>query len=164
MRNGKRVLEDSAKTLTPVILELGGKDPMIVCDDADLDQAAHAACSASFIASGQMCLAAERILVFDAVYDRVHRPRFKTLPCACAKTRRSPGKLVDVGAMTMPAQIEIVEALVQDAIAKGASLKAGGRRAKGKPSKHFYEPTILADVTDDMRIMHRGDVWAGDDR
>src|SRR5690606_18874468 len=64
------------------------------------------------------------------------------------------GKLVDVGARTMPAQVEIVERLVQDAIDKGARVIAGGGRAKQKSSKHFFEPTILADVTDEMRIMH----------
>ncbi|PRP95104.1 aldehyde dehydrogenase family protein [Enhygromyxa salina] len=153
MRNGKRVLEDSAKTLTPVILELGGKDPMIVCDDANLDQAAHAAVSGAFIASGQMCLAAERVLVFDAVYDQFVA-KVQDITLRMRQDAPLSGKLVDVGAMTMPAQLEIVEELVKDAIAKGASLKAGGRRTKGKPSKHYFEPTILADVTDDMRIMH----------
>ncbi|PRP95028.1 Succinate-semialdehyde dehydrogenase [NADP(+)] GabD [Enhygromyxa salina] len=153
MRNGKRVLEQSAKTLTPVILELGGKDPMIVCDDADLDQAAHAAVSAAFIASGQMCLAAERVLVFDAVYD-AFVAKVQDITLRLRQDAPLAGKLVDVGAMTMPAQVEIVEQLVQDALAKGASLKAGGKRTKRKPSKHFFEPTILADVTDEMRIMN----------
>ena len=151
MRNGKRVLEASAETLTPVILELGGKDPMIVCDDADLDQAAHMAVSGAFIASGQTCLAAERVLVFDTVYDEfVAKVQDVTL-----RLRQGPplaGKLVDVGSMTMPAQVEIVEALVTDALDKGAQLKAGGKRAKRKPSKHYFEPTILAEVTPDMRI------------
>jgi acyl-CoA reductase-like NAD-dependent aldehyde dehydrogenase len=153
MQNGKRVLEESAKTLTPVILELGGKDPMIVCDDADLDQAAHAAASAAFIASGQMCLAAERVLVFDAVYDEFIA---KVQDIALRLRQGAPlsGKLVDIGAMTMPGQVEIVERLVQDALDKGASLKAGGGRARRKPSKQYFEPTILADVTDEMRIMH----------
>jgi len=153
LRNGKRVLQDSAKTLTPVILELGGKDPMIVCDDADLDQAAHAACSAAFIASGQMCLAAERTLVFDGVYDEFIA-KVQDIGLRLRQGAPLDGKLVDVGAMTMPAQIEIVDALVQDAIAKGARVIAGGGRAKQKSSKQFYEPTILADVTEDMRIMH----------
>ena len=153
MANGKRVIAESAQTLTPVVLELGGKDPMIVCDDADLDQAAHAAVSAAFIASGQMCLAAERVLVFDAVYDAFVA---KVQDVALRLRQGAPlsGKLVDVGAMTMPRQVEIVDALVRDALDKGASLKAGGQRPKRKPSKQYYEPTILADVTPDMRIMN----------
>ncbi|MFV8749363.1 aldehyde dehydrogenase family protein [Nannocystaceae bacterium ST9] len=152
MANGKRVLEASAKTLTPVILELGGKDPMIVCDDADLDQAAHAAVSAAFIASGQMCLAAERVLVFDAVHDQFVA---KVQDIALRLRQGAPleGKIVDVGAMTMPAQVDIVEALVADAVGKGARVIAGGARAKGKPSKHYFEPTVLTEVREDMRIM-----------
>jgi len=71
--NGRRVLEAAARALVPVILELGGKDPMIVCDDADLEQAAHAAMNGCFINCGQNCVAAERILVEDAVYDRFER-------------------------------------------------------------------------------------------
>jgi acyl-CoA reductase-like NAD-dependent aldehyde dehydrogenase len=153
LRNGKRVIEASAQTLTPVILELGGKDPMIVCDDADLEQAAHAACSAAFIASGQMCLAAERTLVFDAVYEPFIA-RVQDIALRLRQGAPLAGKLVDVGAMTMPAQVEIVEQLVDDAVRKGARVIAGGGRAKQKPSKHYFEPTILADVTDDMRIMH----------
>ncbi|NJK32838.1 MAG: aldehyde dehydrogenase family protein, partial [Deltaproteobacteria bacterium] len=151
--NGKRVLEASAKTLTPVILELGGKDPMIVCDDADLDQAAHAAVSASFIASGQMCLAAERVLVFDRVHDEFVA-KVQDITLRMRQGAPLTGKVVDVGAMTMPAQVDIVEALVQDALSKGARLLAGGSRAKGKDSKHYFEPTILTEVRDDMRIMH----------
>ena len=63
------MLAEAAKTLTPVVLELGGKDPLIVCDDADLEQAVHAALTGCFINCGQNCLASERTLVFDAVYD-----------------------------------------------------------------------------------------------
>ncbi len=153
MANGRRVVEESAKTLTPVILELGGKDPMIVCDDADLDQAAHAAVSASFIASGQMCLAAERVLVFDRVYDEFVA-KVQDITLRLRQGAPLSGKLVDLGAMTMPAQIEIIEALVADAVDKGAKLVTGGKRAKRKPSKQYFEPTLLTEVTEDMRIMH----------
>ena len=153
MRNGKRVVEASAETLTPVVLELGGKDPMIVCDDADLDQAAHAAVAGAFIASGQMCLAAERVLVFDGVHDQF-LAKVQDVTLRLRQGAPLSGKLVDVGAMTMPAQVEIVEELIADAVAKGASLKAGGKRAKRKPSKHYFEPTVLAEVTPQMRIFH----------
>ena len=150
MGNGKRVVEESSKTLTPVILELGGKDPLIVCDDAQLDQAAHAAVNGCFISSGQMCLATERILVFDEVYDA-----FVERVCDIALRLRQgaplSGKLIDVGAMTMPAQLDIVQALVDDAVEKGATAKVGGKRARGK-SKQFFQPTILVDVKPDMKI------------
>ena len=153
MANGKRVLAASAETLTPVVLELGGKDPMIVCEDADLDQAAHAAVSAAFIASGQMCLAAERVLVFEGIYD-AFVAKVQDITLRLRQGAPLSGKLVDVGAMTMPAQVEIIEALVADALEKGATLEAGGKRTRKLPSKHYFEPTILSGVTTEMRIMH----------
>lgn len=149
MTNGKRVAEACAKHLVPVILELGGKDPMILCDDADVDQAAAAAMAGSFIASGQMCLAAERVYVHTALHDR-----FVAAVMARASQMRQgaplAGELVDVGAMTMPGQVDIVEALVNDAIAKGARVLLGGKRVPGKGN--FFQPTILDGVTDAMRI------------
>ena len=150
MPNGKRVATQCAKTLTPVILELGGKDPMIVCDDAELTQAVHAAMAGVFIASGQMCLAAERILVFDRVYDAFA----EAVVSEVQQLKQGPplsGELVDVGAMTMPFQVEIVEKLVKDAVAKGARVLAGGRRAPGLRGQ-FFEPTVLSGVTSDMAI------------
>lgn len=150
MPNGRRVAAQCAKTLTPAILELGGKDPMIVCDDAQLTQAAHAALAGSFIASGQMCLAAERVIVFDAVHDD-----FVALVVAEAQRLKQGnplgGALVDVGAMTMPHQVDIVERLVQDAVAKGARAVVGGARGT-QPSGSYFQPTVLVGVTPDMAI------------
>jgi acyl-CoA reductase-like NAD-dependent aldehyde dehydrogenase len=148
--NGRRVIEESAKTLTPVVLELGGKDPMIVCNDADLEQAAHAAAAGVFLTSGQMCLAAERIYVHKQVHDEfVHHAVDVAL-----RLRQGPplsGKLVDVGAMTMPAQVEIIDRLVQDAVDKGAEVRVGGKKGKGG---RFYLPTVLTDVDHTMDITH----------
>ena len=153
MQNGKRVLAGSAETLTPTVLELGGKDPMIVCDDAELEQAANMAVNGSFLVSGQMCLAAERVIVMEGIYEDFLR-RVQDITLRLRQGAPLSGKLVDVGAMTMPAQVEIVEQLVEDALAKGARLIAGGKRAKKKPSRHYFEPTVLAEVTPQMRIAH----------
>jgi acyl-CoA reductase-like NAD-dependent aldehyde dehydrogenase len=150
MANGRRVVEESAKRLTPVVLELGGKDPMIVCDDADLDQAAHAAAAGVFLTSGQMCLAAERVYVVDQVYDAF----VKRVIDIAMRLRQGPplaGKLVDVGAMTMPAQVEIVDGLVRDAVERGAEIRVGGKKGKGG---RFYQPTVLTDVDHSMAIAH----------
>jgi acyl-CoA reductase-like NAD-dependent aldehyde dehydrogenase len=150
MENGRRVLAQSARTLTPVILELGGKDPMIVCDDAALDQAVHAALAGAFIASGQMCLAAERIYVFDAIHDRF----VDAVVANVGALRQGPplaGAPVDVGAMTMPRQLEIVQRLVDDAVAKGARLRAGGRIRRDLGGQ-FFEPTVLTGVDHSMAI------------
>ncbi len=148
--NGRRVMATAAESLTPVILELGGKDPMIVCDDASLDQAADAAMLGVFTACGQMCVGAERIYVFDSVYDE-----FIARVCGRVEALRQGPPLrgeFDVGAMTMPRQIEIIQRLVDDAVAKGARLLTGGKRNEGLPEGSYYEPTILVDVDHRMRI------------
>ncbi len=148
--NGRRVLEAAAKNVTPVVLELGGKDPFIVCEDADLEQAAHAALSGCFINCGQNCVAAERILVLDDVY-----PAFESKLAALTgelKQGVPSSGTVDLGAMATPLQLDIVERLVRSAVKEGARVVTGGKRVLAE-SGEFYAPTILADVTPDMRIM-----------
>ncbi len=152
MPNGKRVLEASAATLTPVILELGGKDPMIICDDADLERAVHAALAGTFIASGQMCLAAERIYVHEGIYDRFVDRVVEIAGCLRQAPPLTGPEPVDVGAMTMPAQVEIVERLVQDAVKKGARVRVGGTRGRHAEGA-FFEPTVLTDVDHSMDIV-----------
>lgn len=150
VHNGRRVLEAAAQTITPVVLELGGKDPFIVCDDADLEQAAHAAMAGCFISAGQNCVAAERLLVFDSVYDAFER-RVGQLVGSLRQGAPADGG-VDVGAMVTPMQLEIVENLVQRAIEQGARVVAGGQRVLSETGDYFA-PTVLADVTEDMDIM-----------
>ncbi len=151
MPNGRRVIEESAKNLTPVILELGGKDAFIVCDDADIEQAAHAALAGSYIAAGQNCLAAERTFVFDAVYDR-----FVGRVADLARDLRQGPPLgerpVDIGAMTSPMQLEIVERLVNDAVSRGARAVVGGKRVLASEGD-FFAPTVLVDVPRDALIL-----------
>lgn len=147
--NGKRVLQASVDNLTPVILELGGKDPMIVCDDADLEQAVHNALVGTLTSAGQLCMAAERIYVFDAVHDQ-----FVAMAARIVGQLRQGNPLgaikVDVGAMTMPGQVDIVERLVNDAIERGARALVGGKRST---TGQFFEPTVLVDVDHSMAIM-----------
>jgi len=152
VENGRRVLEAAAKTITPVVLELGGKDPFIVCDDADLEQAAHAAMAGCFISAGQNCVAAERLLVFDAVYDEFER-KVGAMVGALRQGPPAQGD-VDVGALVTPMQLEIVERLVKRAIEQGARVVAGGKRTRTDEG-NFFEPTVLADVTADMDIMQQ---------
>jgi acyl-CoA reductase-like NAD-dependent aldehyde dehydrogenase len=150
MPNGRRVAAQCAKHLIPVILELGGKDPMVVCDDANLEQAVHAALAGTMIASGQMCLAAERVIVFERVHDAFVARVVEEV----AKLRQGPplgDKPVDIGAMTMPHQLDIVERLVRDAVEKGAAIKIGGLRADGLGGQ-FFMPTVLTGVTPEMAI------------
>jgi len=147
--NGKKVMETASKHLVPVVLELGGKDPMIVCDDADLERALDSAMLGVFTACGQMCVGVERIYVMDAVYDRfVEGARERV-----TKLRQGPpeGPLVDMGATTMPRQLDIIGDLVDDAVAKGARVLAGGKR-RTDLSGTYFEPTLLVDVDHSMRI------------
>ncbi len=151
MANGRKVISESAKNLTPLILELGGKDAFIVCDDADLEQAAHGALAGTFIAAGQNCLAAERYFVFDKVYDAF----LARVVDLTRELRQGPplgSQQVDVGAMTTPQQIEIVEHLVNDAVAKGARALTGGKRVQTETGD-FFAPTVLVDVKPGMLIL-----------
>ncbi len=151
--NGRRVMAAASETLTPVVLELGGKDPMIICDDADLAQAVGAAMLGVFTACGQMCVAAERLYVFSGIYDRfvaavVERARaLRQGPPAADR-----GGDFDVGALTMPRQLTIIQRQVDDAVSKGARLLCGGRRNPGYPGQ-FYEPTVLADCDHRMAVV-----------
>lgn len=150
MENGKRVLAEAAKTLTPVVLELGGKDPLIVCDDADLEQAVHATLTGAFINCGQNCLASERILVFESVYPTFEAELVKHTQ-ALRQGAPLAGQVVDMAAVVSPLQLDLIEELVADAVASGARVLAGGKRVLEQQGQ-FFAPTILADVRPDMRI------------
>src|SRR5260370_20370738 len=134
-----------AATLPQVVLELGGKDPMIICDDADLGQAVGTAMLGVFTACGQMCVAAERLYVFDAVYDEfVRRVTERVRALRQGPPTEDAGGQFDVGAMTMPRQLEIIERQVEDAKQKGARVLAGGRRHPAR-RRQILEAHVLVD-------------------
>jgi acyl-CoA reductase-like NAD-dependent aldehyde dehydrogenase len=141
VRTGNLVMAAAAETLTPVLLELGGKDPMIVCDDADIERAASGAVWGAFMNAGQTCMSVERVYVEDPVYDR-----FVDLVVDRAKAvRQGRGPGHDIGSMSFGPQVETVERHVADAEAKGAKVLIGGRRVPGRAAL-WYEPTVLVDV------------------
>lgn len=149
VKNGRRVIEGSAERITPVVMELGGKDAFIVCEDADLEQAVHAALAGCYVNCGQNCVASERILVHESIYAA-----FETRAAELVRSfrqGRSVDGVVDVGAIITPLQLEIIEKEVETALAQGARLVAGGKRTLAQEGDYF-EPTILADVTPDMTI------------
>jgi len=149
-KTGRKVMERAARTLTPVGLELGGKDPMIVLADADVERAANAAAYYSMNNGGQVCISIERVYVEEPLYDDfVARVTEKVRALRQGKPT-GPGT-VDVGAMIYPPQVDIVDAHVQDAVAKGARVLTGGKRADGPGT--FYEPTVLVDVDHTMECM-----------
>src|SRR5215208_8483131 len=148
---GKRVMERAAGTLTPVALELGGKDPMIVCADADLERAANAAVAYGMNNSGQVCISVERVYVEEPVYDDFLARVTQKVSALRQGAPGAPGS-VDVGAIIFPPQIDLIEAHVDDAVTKGARIVTGGKRAEGGQGL-FFEPTVLADVDHSMRCM-----------
>jgi succinate-semialdehyde dehydrogenase/glutarate-semialdehyde dehydrogenase len=145
---GRRVAETCGRHLVPCTLELGGKDPMIVCEDADLDRAARGAVFGAFSNSGQVCTSTERIYVVDDVADEFTR---KVLQETAALRQGVEGEF-DVGAIIRAEQLDVIEAHVRDAIERGARLLAGGRRNPACTGL-FYEPTVLTDVTHEMDVM-----------
>ena len=149
-RTGRKVMERAAQTLTPVSLELGGKDPMIVLADADLERAANAAVYYSMQNGGQTCISIERVYVEAPVYDEfVAKVTEKTK--ALRQGPPNGAGSVDVGAMTFPPQVEIVAKHVQQARDAGARVTTGGHAREG--AGRFYEPTVIADVDHSMTAM-----------
>src|SRR3954464_7539981 len=147
---GKKVAAEAAKTLTPHSLELGGKDPMIVLKDADLERAANGAVFWAMANGGQICQAIERVYVEEPVYDEFVS---KVVEKTRALRQGVPGEAgaVEVGAVTFEPQIDIMEDHMKDAVDKGAKVLVGGKRAQG-PGR-FFEPTVVVDVTHDMKLM-----------
>jgi len=143
---GRKVVMAAAQNLTPVVMELGGKDPMIVTAKANLDEAARAAVYGSVALTGQACVSVERIYVEDPVYDAfVERVVAGTRSVTAGDTTQC-----HIGAMTRPEQIEVVRTQVMDALSRGARALVGGLDSIGQP---FVEPIVLVDVTPDMQVM-----------
>ncbi len=139
---GKKVMAACAETLTPVVIEAGGKDVMIVDDDADLDAAADAAIWGGMANAGQTCVGIERVYAVDAVYDAL----LARLVDRAGKLTVGVGADDDIGPITMPSQIEIIRRHIDDALARGGTAVVGGTDAVRPPYVH---PTILTDVPED---------------
>ena len=147
---GKKIAEAAAKNLTSVVLELGGKDPMIVFEDANLELAAGAAVWGAFCNSGQMCSSVERLYVQNSVAEKLTAMIVERTKELIQDT--GDKETTSVGAMSSERQLQIVEDHVQAFRAGGAEILTGGQR---KPDLEglFYEPTVIAGVSNDMRAM-----------
>lgn len=146
---GKYIAERVASKLVPVGLELGGKDPMYICDDVDVTSAAAAGVEGAFYNNGQSCCAVERIYVQENIYDD-----YIDAFIAEAKTMKlgEPGdEGTFIGPLTRPQQMAVLEDQVSDAVSKGAKLLLGGKKADR--NGYYFEPTVLADVNHDMKVM-----------
>ncbi|KUI02198.1 aldehyde dehydrogenase [Mycolicibacterium acapulense] len=144
---GAKVMERAARRLTPVSLELGGKDPMIVLEDADIDLAAHAAVWGAFFNAGQTCVSVERVYVLESVYDKFVDAVVRDVE----KLKMGAGDGFDFGSLIDETQVAITTRHVDDALAKGARALTGGKRPEGEGN--FYPPTVLVDVDHSMLCM-----------
>ncbi len=149
-QGGRRVAEECARRSTSCTLELGGKDPLIVCDDADLDRASRWAVWGAFANSGQISTSIERAYVVE----KVAQPFVDRVVALTRVLRQGPESRgeVDLGSLSSPARLDVIEEQVRDAVDKGARALTGGRRNPGFEG-YFYEPTVLVDVNHAMTIM-----------
>ncbi|MEV0062239.1 succinic semialdehyde dehydrogenase [Nocardia sp. NPDC050718] len=147
--SGRKIARDAGERLIGASLELGGKNPMIVLDDADIARTAAGAVSACFSSTGQLCVSIERMYVAESIREEfvaafVARTEALTIGAAYDYS-------TDVGCLTNRSQLDTVTAHVEDAVAKGATVLAGGR-ARPDLGPLFYEPTILTGVTPEMTL------------
>jgi aldehyde dehydrogenase (NAD+) len=139
---GKRVMATCAETLTPVVIEAGGKDALIVDEDADVAAAADAAAWGAFSNAGQTCTGVERVYV----HERVHDAFVAELTRRARDVHAGTDAGAQLGPMTMPGQVDVVRRHIDDAVRRGAEVLVGGPVA---PGERFIQPTVLADVPED---------------
>jgi acyl-CoA reductase-like NAD-dependent aldehyde dehydrogenase len=147
---GRRIAQMAAERLLPVVLELGGKDPMLVLDDADIDVASSGAVWGAFMNAGQTCLSVERCYVHQSLYSAF-------LDACCEKTRKlrignGMDEATEIGPMIHERQVRVVESQVDEARQRGARVLTGGARLR-EIGPTFFAPTVLADVDQNMRVM-----------
>jgi acyl-CoA reductase-like NAD-dependent aldehyde dehydrogenase len=145
-RTGRKIMAACAETLTPVLLELGGKDAMIVDDDANVDAAARAALWGGCANAGQTCIGLERVYATAGVYDRL----IARIAELAAPLHTGPEADAAIGPITMPPQLDLIEAHVRDALERGAKPIVGGLESVRRP---YVEPIVLVDVPEDARVM-----------
>ena len=150
VRTGKTIAEAAARRLMPFVLELGGKDAMIVCGDAPFQRAVNGAVWGAFTNCGQACASVERLYVAEYIAERFINAvveKTKSLRVGIDGEQQQ-----DVGSLTNARQLRIVTEHVNDAIAKGAKALTGGKRITSLPG-YFFEPTVLVNVNNSMRVM-----------
>lgn len=150
-RVGQQMIRDAAATLKKVSMELGGNAPLIIYDDADLELALNVSVPTKFANAGQVCVTADRFYVHESLHDAfvagfVERTRAIKLGDGLDPT-------VGMGPLINGRRLTEIEGIVADAVKSGAHLAHGGQRAAGFNAGHFFEPTVLTDCTDTMKVM-----------
>jgi acyl-CoA reductase-like NAD-dependent aldehyde dehydrogenase len=147
-RTGQLVMKAAAENMTPVICELGGKDPMIVLEDADIEAAARWGAWGAFYNTGQTCMAVERVYVVQSVYDRFMEALLEETRNIKQGYSTEIDNLNDIGPLTFQRQVDIIEDHIDDALAKGAQIIQGGQR-----DGMYMAPTVMVNVDHSMKIM-----------
>jgi len=147
---GKRIMELASQNLTNIVLELGGKDPMIVLKDADLQRASCGAIWGAFMNCGQSCASVERVYIAEEIADKFIEKVLNLTRKLRVGNPVEPG--IDIGPMVTLSQLEVVEEHIKDATGNGARILWGGKRVKNTPG-NFFEPTVLTNVNHSMKIM-----------
>ncbi|MGJ3247526.1 MAG: aldehyde dehydrogenase family protein [Elainellaceae cyanobacterium] len=146
---GRKIAAAAAQRLMKVQLELGGKDPAYVCDDADVGAIAPALADGAFYNTGQSCCAVERIYVNERIYHSFIEAFVETVKGFKVGDPADPETYI--GPLTREAQLQVLDAQVQDAVEKGATLRCGGKRIER--NGYFFQPTVLVDVNHSMAVM-----------
>ncbi|HLY74100.1 MAG TPA: aldehyde dehydrogenase family protein [Planctomycetota bacterium] len=144
---GRKIAESAAGRMIPVQLELGGKDPVYVCEDVDVSGAAEALADGAFYNTGQSCCAVERIYVHAKIYEPFVDAFLRTVRGFKVGDPADPATYI--GPLARAAQVAVLEDQVADAVSKGARLVLGGKRIRG----NYFEPTVLLEVRHTMKVM-----------
>lgn len=149
-RVGQQMIRDAADTVKKVSMELGGNAPCIIYDDADLGAALDVCVPSKFGNAGQVCVTPDRFYVHESLHDTFVAEFAKR--AAALKLGDGLDESTEMGPLINAGRMAEIDAIVQEAIAAGARLETGGKPAAGFNAGHFYEPTVLSNVTDDMRV------------
>lgn len=149
-RVGQQMIRDAADTVKKVSMELGGNAPAIVYDDADLEAALDASIATKYANAGQVCVTADRFFIHESLHDAFVEGFVKRAKAIRLGDGLDPE--TGMGPLINERRLTEIDATVQDAVKAGAKLETGGQRAPGFNEGHFYEPTVLTGVTDDMKV------------
>ncbi len=149
---GRKIMHLCVGGIKPVTMELGGHSPVLVFADTDIEASAETCARAKFRNNGQVCIAASRYFVHESVVEAFTRRFVEITKSLRVGNGREEG--VDIGPLSNRRRLDAAESLVADAVDKGAVVAAGGRRPPELSRGFFYEPTVLCEVDDSMKVMH----------
>ncbi|MGB0664536.1 MAG: NAD-dependent succinate-semialdehyde dehydrogenase [Pontibacterium sp.] len=149
-RIGQQMIRDAAETVKKVSMELGGNAPAIIFDDAKLEETLDLSVATKFANSGQVCVTPDRFFVHEDIYDAFVEGFVARVNGIKLGDGLDPS--VTMGPLINGGRLDEIHSIVQDAVASGATVAAGGKPSDAFESGHFYEPTVLVNVSDDMKV------------